>query len=256
MQNYKIVTEISGDNVSKEQVERLFNRYCWANQYCKNKDVLEVACGSGQGLGLINSNAKSLIAGDYSPEVLETALKHYKNKIPLSVFDAQKMPFDNSKFDVIIIFEAIYYLKNFSLFLKECKRVLKDEGVLLISMPNTQLSDFNKSPFSYEYFDIRKLKNILKNNNFESEFFGFLNIKDVSFRQKILRPIKKFAVKLNIIPKTMSGKKLLKKIVFGNLVRMPNEVTSLDCEKCKPIDRLVDDVSNHKVIYCAATLKK
>ena len=49
--DYKSVTEISGDDVSLEQVERIQNRYCWAKKYCESKDILEVACGSGQGLG-------------------------------------------------------------------------------------------------------------------------------------------------------------------------------------------------------------
>ena len=35
------VTEIAGDDVSQEQVDRLCNRYYWASGYCKGKDVLD-----------------------------------------------------------------------------------------------------------------------------------------------------------------------------------------------------------------------
>ncbi|MDA7834725.1 class I SAM-dependent methyltransferase [Methylophilaceae bacterium] len=253
--DYKSVTEISGDSVSYEQVERIQNRYCWAKKYCENKDVLEVACGSGQGLGLINSCARSFTAGDYSASVLKTALDYYKNRIPLKVFDAQEMPFEDNKFDTIIIFEAIYYLPNFVDFLKECRRVLKSKGRILISMPNTKLTDFNKSPHSYKYFNIEELKNVLNESYFDSEFFGYLNVKSISLKQKIFRPIKKIAVDFNLIPKTMAGKKILKRIVFGKLVKMPNEVVNDDCENCKKVEVLDGNLSSHKVIYCVASLK-
>jgi hypothetical protein len=42
--DYLSVTEISGDEVSQEQVDRLCNRYYWARKYCKDKDVAEAAC--------------------------------------------------------------------------------------------------------------------------------------------------------------------------------------------------------------------
>ena len=51
------VTELSGDSVTKEQ---MCNRCCWAGEYCKNKDVVEAACGSGQGLGSLLSHVHSV----------------------------------------------------------------------------------------------------------------------------------------------------------------------------------------------------
>ncbi len=35
--NYISVTEIAGDEVTQEQIDRLCNRYYWAGQYCKGK---------------------------------------------------------------------------------------------------------------------------------------------------------------------------------------------------------------------------
>jgi len=254
-EDYKSVTEISGDSVSLEQVERIQNRYCWAKKYCENKDVLEVACGSGQGLGLISSCANTITAGDYSSEVLKTAINYYGDRVPLKVFDAQKMPFNDNVFDVVIIFEAIYYLPNFIVFLDECKRVLKRNGTVLISVPNNTLGDFNRSPYSYDYYNVGELRNILSENGFSSEFFGYLSVKGVSLKQKIFRPIKKIAVALNLIPKTMAGKKVLKRIVFGKLVKMPNEIFIEDCKTCKEVEPLDTDESTHKVIYCVALVK-
>ena len=45
--DYSLVTELSGSYVSQEHIDRICNRYYWASKYCHNKDVLEVACGTG-----------------------------------------------------------------------------------------------------------------------------------------------------------------------------------------------------------------
>jgi len=87
-------------------------RYYWAGQYCSGKDVVETACGSGQGLGYLSGIAKSLEAGDYSDEILSIARRHYGERIILRQFDAQEMPFEDKSKDVIIMFEAIYYLPD------------------------------------------------------------------------------------------------------------------------------------------------
>ncbi len=41
--DYVSVTEIAGDEVTQEQVDRLCNRYYWAGRYCSDKDVVEAA---------------------------------------------------------------------------------------------------------------------------------------------------------------------------------------------------------------------
>jgi len=51
------VTELAGAEISAEQLERMAHRYSWAAGYCGGRDVVEVACGSGQGLGLLGKVA-------------------------------------------------------------------------------------------------------------------------------------------------------------------------------------------------------
>lgn len=255
MFNYEVVTEMSGEQVTIEQVDRLFHRYCWARSFCFEKDVLEIACGSGQGLGLLEGLSKSFKCGDISGDVLKPARKHYGSRIHIDEFSAENTPFLPNSFDVLIIFEAIYYLPNFEAFLDECKRILRPGGKLLISMPNATLSDFNKSPYSYHYYGISDLNDVMKLHDFNSTFYGFLPVDSLSLRQKIFRPVKKIAATLNLIPKTMRGKKFLKRIVFGKLTQMPNEILPCDCDKFTEPILISGNKSNHKVIYCEATLK-
>lgn len=38
--DYISVTEIAGEEITQEQVDRLCNRYYWVRQYCTGKDML------------------------------------------------------------------------------------------------------------------------------------------------------------------------------------------------------------------------
>ena len=83
---------------------------------------------------------------------------------------------------------------------------------------------FNPSPHSYKYYGVVELNDLFAKHGFKAEFFGDTPISKISMIQKILRPVKKIAVNLNLMPKSMAGKKLLKRLVFGDLVEMPAEI--------------------------------
>lgn len=253
--DYTSVTEIAGDEVTHEQISRLCNRYYWAGQYCKGKDIVEVACGTGQGLGCLSRIAGSLEAGDYSEKMLSIARKHYGNRILLRQFDAQDMPFPDKSKDVIILFEAIYYIADAEKFVRECLRILRPGGTVLIATANKDLSDFNPSPYSRKYYGVCELNELFKKFGFKPEFFGNTPVNNISIRQKMLRLIKITVVTLGLMPKTMAGKKFIKRIVFGNLVTMPAEIDSNTSKYIKPTPLLeIKPDKIHKVIYCAVTI--
>jgi SAM-dependent methyltransferase len=253
--DFVTVTEIAGDEVTQEQIKRLCNRYYWAGGYCFNKDVLEVACGTGAGLGYLAKLAKSLEAGDYSKPILEYVRRHYGKRVNLRLFDAQAMPYKDRSKDVIILFEAIYYLPDATAFVRECARVLRPDGIVLIATANKDLYDFNPSPYSQEFYGVVELNQLFSAFNFQTAFFGDSPLDNVSLYQKALRPAKKLAVLLGLIPKTMAGKKFLKRIIFGKLVTMPQELPAKFVVK-NNFPELASDKPNiqHKIIFCAANL--
>jgi len=254
---YATVTEIAGDKVTQEQVDRLCNRYYWAGQYCMNKDVVEAACGSGPGLGYLSNISNSFVAGDYDEGILEITRKHYGNRIELIRFDAQKMPFDDKSKDVIILFEAIYYLPDASEFVRECARILRSGGNVLIATANKDLYDFNPSPYTFKYYGTVELNELFSSHGFVTECFGYLSMHEVSLRQRVLRPVKKLAVNLGLMPKTTHGKKWLKKIVFGKMTTMPAEIKEGMAPYRAPIPTSVMEPDHeYKVVYCAARLQK
>ena len=251
------VTELSGDEVSQEQVERMCQRYYWAGTFCSGKDVLEVACGTGQGAGYLSSLSKSYQAADYSEEILKIARAHYRRRIDFRQFDAQQIPLVDTSLDVVILFEAIYYIPSVDRFVSECRRVLRSGGKVLIATANKDLFDFNPSPHSHIYYGVQEMGELFDKLGFQCEFFGDTPVNSISLRQKMLRPIKKFVVQMGLMPKSMAAKKLIKRLVFGSLVPMPAEVKPEMFTYNEPTllpsgrpDR------RHKVIYCVATLQK
>jgi SAM-dependent methyltransferase len=248
------VTELAGADISREQLERMVHRYQWAAAIGAGRDVVEVGCGSGQGLGMLGAVARSLEAGDYSRDVLAFPAKHYGNRVALSQYDAQSLPYADRSKDVIILFEAIYYVPDAARFVRECRRVLRPGGEVLIATANKDLSDFNPSPLSHVYYGTVELAELFRAHGFQVRLFGLLPVGVLSWRQKVLRPIKKLVVSTGLMPKTMKGKKLLKRLVFGKLVPMPAELAP--ASSFTPPTEISATVPDrvHKVLYCRATI--
>jgi hypothetical protein len=87
------------------------------------------------------------------------------------------------------------------------------------------------------------------------DLFGYLPTDEISFRQRVLRPIKRAVVGLGLMPRSMKGKQLLKRLVFGRPVVMPAEVSrgAEELAPMTPLDARVAD-TRHKVIYAVASL--
>jgi len=249
------LTEVAGDEVSLEQVERLARRYYWAADYCRNRDAIEVACGSGQGSGYLASRARRFAAGDYSAALLRVGAAHYNGRVRFLRLDAQRLPYRDRTCDVVVLFEALYYIPDAERFFAECRRVLRPGGTLLIATANKDLFDFNPSPHSYRYFGVVELQQALGPHGFQTAFFGDAPLDAASLRQRALRPVKAAVVSLGLMPKSMNGKKLLKRFVFGGLTPMPAEITDATVPRVAPSPIRSDAPDRrHKVILCAATL--
>ena len=248
------VTELAGDDVTVEQVDRMCQRYYWAGKYCRGKDVLEVACGTGQGAGYLAGLTRSYRAGDYSEKIIDIARTYYGERIRFQQLDAQRLPFENGSFDVVVIFEAIYYLPSADRFVAECRRVMHRGGKVLIATANKDLYDFNPSPHSHTYYGVPELRDLLAQYGFTSTFFGNTPVNSLSWRQRMLRPVKKFVADSGLMPKTMTGKKILKRLVFGSLVPMPAEIVAGMAPYVDPVPIPADRPDRmHKVLYCVGT---
>lgn len=248
------VTELAGTPISGEQLDRMCHRYVWAAQYCQDKDVAEVACGTGPGLGLLDGVAASLEAGDVSTPMLQRVAAHYGERIALACFDASSMPYAAASKDVLIIFEAIYYVADIDRFIADCHRVLRPGGRVLVATANKDLSDFNPSPHSQQYLGVVELKREFEVRGFSVQCFGYIDTQTLSLRQRMLRPLKRLIVSLGLMPRSMRGKQLMKRLVFGTPVSMPAEIDPAPIAYIPPTELPGDRPDErHKVIYAIAT---
>ncbi|MEM3714944.1 MAG: class I SAM-dependent methyltransferase, partial [Nitrososphaeria archaeon] len=130
---------IEGNYVDWLQYQYHVNRYLFASNFVIGKTVLDVACGTGYGsMYLAKEGANLVVAGDLSSEALSYAKVNYKSKSGPEFIrlDATHLPFVDDSFDCVITFETIEHLKEYERFIKECRRILKIDGILISSTPN------------------------------------------------------------------------------------------------------------------------
>ncbi|QWE12829.1 bifunctional 2-polyprenyl-6-hydroxyphenol methylase/3-demethylubiquinol 3-O-methyltransferase UbiG [Polynucleobacter sp. AP-Titi-500A-B4] len=220
--NFTEVTEFPDELVTQQQIDRFVQRYFWSVEYCKGKTILEVACGSGPGLPLIASVAKQVFALDIDKNLLSVA-KKYNPNIVFFNDDIESHDFRGAKYDVIMIHEAIYYFEDPIGLLKRLKEILHPNGVILISSVNPSIEGFNKSQFSKNYLDISAYINAANELDMKLTVSGGFELaalnKNLSF--KFRQKLKKLASSFGLIPKSMRGKRILKRIFFGRLSKMP-----------------------------------
>ncbi|WP_295858100.1 class I SAM-dependent methyltransferase [uncultured Fibrobacter sp.] len=115
--------------VQKDIYSYLYERI---GEVAKGKVVLELATGPGMIARHIAPAAKSVVATDLAPKMIETALKA-KNPENLSfeVADATSLRFEDNSFDVVVIANALHIIPNPEKVLAEIRRVLKDDGLLI-----------------------------------------------------------------------------------------------------------------------------
>lgn len=242
--------------VTKGQLHRFLQRYHWAGQHARGKITLELACGTGPGLGYLHENARRLVAGDISERVLAIARLQYGDRIDIRRLDACDTKLEANGFEVIIFFEAIYYLADLERFFAEMVRLLRPGGKLLIATSNKDLFDFNPSPFSTTYLNPPELDMLLKRHGFDCKFYGGSPVPSVNIRSRFVRLIKRFASKNKLIPDSMSGKRLIKRFIYGPLVAMPKELNAEGVVYTPPIPiRATESDVCHQVLYCEATKK-
>jgi len=252
--DYSTVTETPGDEITCEAASMLVTRYAHAASYCRGKDVLEVGCGSGHGLGYIGGRARRVVGGDCTHRLLKIAGEQYGQAFPLVRLDAQRLPFASSCFDVVVLHEAIYYLDSPNRFVSEARRVLRPGGCLVISTVNRDWRDFNPSPFSHSYPGAAELRAMLQPHFSSVEIYGSFSVSDCSRAGVARSLVKRFAVRWGLMPKTMSGKRFLKRVFFGGLVPVPAEITDRLAPSVQPVQISGDRPCEGFKMLCAVAL--
>jgi ubiquinone/menaquinone biosynthesis C-methylase UbiE len=146
-----------------------WHRYLYATQFVNDKVVLDIACGEGYGAFLLAKHAKKVIGIDISQEVVFRASNKYiRHNLEFHIGSVAAIPLKvNEAFDIITSFETIEHVseEDQKKFLLEVKRLLKPNGLFIVSTPNKlTFSDARNCNCKYHIkeFYIQEYKEFLK----------------------------------------------------------------------------------------------
>ena len=111
-------------------------RYRFALDYVADKRVLDIACGTGYGIGIMQDKASAVVGVDLDNEALQSARAECAGSSLAIRADGLSLPFADGIFDVVTSFETLEHLTERPAFLAELYRVLLRGGRLILSTPN------------------------------------------------------------------------------------------------------------------------
>lgn len=113
------------------------HRYAITLNYIKDKEVIDIACGEGYGSFLMSKYAKNVTGIDIDENTIINANSKYKNNnLSYLQGDVSKIPLQSSTIDVVVSFETIEHTTKHDEMMLEIKRVLKPDGLLIMSSPD------------------------------------------------------------------------------------------------------------------------
>jgi SAM-dependent methyltransferase len=132
------------------------HRYFLAREFCRSKEVLDVASGEGYGAALLAQTAKRVIGVEVDSASVEHASHAYQSgNLCFIRGDATKLPLDARSVDVVVSFETIEHFSEHETFLAEVRRVLRPDGFLIISTPDINV--YSASGTAPNPFHVREL---------------------------------------------------------------------------------------------------
>ncbi len=113
-------------------------RYRFAAELVRGKRVLDVGCGCGYGTyHLSRAGAPAVLGIDVAEDAIAYCEKNYRNDgLAYEIRDAMATQLEAGAYDVIVAFEMFEHVDDPERLLREIRRLLADDGVLVISTPN------------------------------------------------------------------------------------------------------------------------
>jgi ubiquinone/menaquinone biosynthesis C-methylase UbiE len=150
-------------------------RYEFACSFVKGKTVLDIACGTGYGSRILRDKGKAqqVVGLDISEDAVNYAVSKYKTSgLDFGTADVLNIGFGQDYFDVAVCFETIEHVKDPKKVIFELLRVLKPNGMLIISSPNRtvtspgkSLTDSPQNPYHLTEFSQKEFISLLREHS-------------------------------------------------------------------------------------------
>lgn len=153
------------------------HRYAWCRLLAEGRDVLDIACGEGYGSAMLAAHARSVCGVDISAEAVAHATATYAGIKGLRFIpgDAAAIPLPDDSIDLVVSFETIEHHDRHEEMLAEIRRVLRPDGILIISSPNrvvySELAGYHNE-FHIKELDFAEFDAVLKSQFPTVAYFG------------------------------------------------------------------------------------
>lgn len=131
---------LPGSTHSAEVSYDHFTRYYLAERYVGGKDTIDLGCGAGYGTNQLAKVTSSILGVDLSEGAVAHAAGHYQAAgLSYRAGDVTKLSCGDGSFDAAVSFEVIEHLERPEDLVLEVKRLLKEDGVFVVSTPDKQV---------------------------------------------------------------------------------------------------------------------
>ena len=152
-------------------------RYALCREVVRGKRVLDIACGEGYGTAMLAETASHVIGIDIDPPAIDHAQAAYGHlgNVDFFVGACDRMLLGDGAVDAVVSFETIEHHSRQAEMIREIKRVLAPEGVLILSSPNkpvySRLSS-HANPFHVHELTFEELEALLRAEFAHVRFWG------------------------------------------------------------------------------------
>lgn len=158
LRNRNLRMDANVEDFPDDRREFHLQRYRFALEYCRDKRVLDGACGTGYGSALMGQVAREVVGIDCCEETVAYANQRYR--APHVRFQKQHVEltsFESASFDVVVSFETVEHTLCPRRHIHEIARLLEPQsGVAILSVPNR----WGLTPYHFFDFDYPMLKEI------------------------------------------------------------------------------------------------
>jgi SAM-dependent methyltransferase len=159
-------------------------RYAFSERWCRGGEVLDLGCGAGYGSSHLAHVARRVVGGDISEDAIAYARANYSApNVDFVVLDATKLPFEDASFDVVCSFETIEHLPERNAYLSGVARVLRDDGVFIVSTPRVDRTvEDPDNPFHHIEYARADFESLLEGFFEQAELYGQRRVQTTRYR--------------------------------------------------------------------------